>query len=334
MLKGLSELFLGLDADHETSTRLDAFLRRESDYQFSQCVTILKNNSELIYARKFDREVNYWKKIACECGSKLQDKFNVWNQMEKQAKANSTDGVNLSDIYIPLLKVDENHFAHDYLMGRVRTENAVYGNFPLHMWFSFFLNLNILSKTEKDDRFKYNLDVQLSEMLGILSKTNYNPFRITKADNSNIEYVNGFYNIINVFEVLLNISTKRKLNLNSKSFDLHQILDEMTLNIVYDSKRIIKEIRGFLTFCSRMTGMLSTTPVTLKHDGFQVTKNFPTNSFTFCDLKATILQSFMETETYKENLRKGLEQLEKYKLFKLKDLCCTILQISLKPVTA
>jgi hypothetical protein len=47
------------------------------------------------------------------------------------------------------------------------------------------------------------------------------------------------------------------VTLGQKKFDLFQILDELTLVGCYDPKNFVSQIRGFLTFCARMTGSLS-----------------------------------------------------------------------------
>lgn len=124
---------------------------------------------------------------------KIEPSYTVWNKCTIESHRNIKKGFKLDEQFLPTIKVDETQFYHKFLFDRESSETMTYGTLQLYDWFSFFAH--IFSRD----------NVQLRNITGILYKIQFDPFRIRRADFSELVQARGSYNMCNIVESLLKI---------------------------------------------------------------------------------------------------------------------------------
>jgi hypothetical protein len=164
----------------------------------------------------------------------------------------------LADPFIPTVLYDEKNEFHDFLMARGLSESHSYGVLPLWVWVKFFIH------------HRMNGDKLLEYLVGLttLSKT---MFKQSGKSNERIEITGCTYNIQNICECIINgleikssliltvLEVKTKDSIlgvsSEKKVNLRRFIDDMTLWIAVNPKRMIKKLRLYLTFAVRYSGV-------------------------------------------------------------------------------
>lgn len=170
------------------------------------------------------------------------------NLMERRSKSIPIDP---TSVFLDTWKIDQDASYYNFLTGR-GAENATYGMLHLYEWFGLLSGL-----------VKPGSRIELSYLAGIVSRFREPIFKSKHADKSVIENVQGFYNLPNIVESLLNVSVLRLgmevelVNIWSKKVLLYSMLDEVALRVCVSPKIIMNEIRKYLVYVVRYSGTLT-----------------------------------------------------------------------------
>lgn len=139
---------------------------------------------------------NYWKSII-ESNDIRKDR-RLYESCVSRSKSLKIDMSLIRQEYLETIEVDLNSPFHDFFMSRARNETLTYGSMPLYHWYSFFCVIC------------GNKCIELKLIAGLVPTV-----RVRTVFGSEIR-LKGFYNILSIFESLLNV---RDLRLSLWKYD-------------------------------------------------------------------------------------------------------------------
>nr|ASU50444.1 RNA-dependent RNA polymerase [Anopheles annulipes orbivirus] len=262
---------------------------------------------------------NVWLDIVTQ--NKIPTRHALINLMDKRSRSVPLDP---TSIFLDTWRIDPDAPYHSFMIGR-GAENATYGTLHLYEWYGF------LSRLVKPDSC-----IELSYLAGIISRFKEPIFKSKHADKSVIECVQGFYNLPNIVESLLNTCVIRlgleveSLLINGINVSLYNVLDEIALRVCVSPKIIMNEIRKYLVYVVRYSGTLS------DDDILYYSHNSCVSSYVRSFLQEEVIVNkrifsvYRESEIFNEEIRKGREKLKDLGLNRLNNLCDLVLSLSLK----
>nr|QTW97832.1 RNA-dependent RNA polymerase [Hubei reo-like virus 12] len=262
---------------------------------------------------------NVWKDVITSNGIPI--KHALMNLMERRSK---TVPIDPTSIFLDTWKIDDSAPYHGFLLGR-GAENATYGTLHLYEWFGFLAGLT-----------KPGSCIELSYLAGIVDRYKLPIFKSKHADKSVIDDVQGFYNMPNIVESLLNICVlrlgmeKEKLCLSGHDISLYSVLDELALRVCVSPKIIMNDIRKYLVYVVRYAGILTEDQVSYFSHGSKVSVYVRSYVQERVIVDNSIFSVYKNSTIFNDEIRKGREKLKALGLHRLNSLCDVLLSVSLK----
>nr|APG79077.1 RNA-dependent RNA polymerase [Hubei tetragnatha maxillosa virus 9]APG79183.1 RNA-dependent RNA polymerase [Hubei tetragnatha maxillosa virus 9] len=213
---------------------------------------------------------------------------------------------------------------HESLFGRM-DENMTFGSLRLYMWYSFFGHI-----------FKGDPPIELEYISGFIVKSGKPLFIQKWGDNRVLEKVQLFYNLPNIIEALLTICQIRcslirsQVVLGGKRFDLNLLLDEFALRIAVSPKRIISDIRGYITFIIRFWGVRSKNMAAYRHVDWRMGSRVVGENFILEKVDHNMSALFWESKTIQAIYLEGRAVIKNLNFVYLDSICESLLDVSLE----